>query len=65
WYLRRLLETRRHESSLHSSPVTPLRRWLSSAVRCSHSRWLFAGRAGSFLCRPYVDDGRREYRAAR
>ncbi len=47
WYLRRLLETRRHESSLHLLPVTPLRRWLSSAVRCSHSRWLFVGRTAT------------------
>ncbi len=30
WYLRRLLKTRRHESSLRSLPVTPLRRWLST-----------------------------------
>lgn len=27
WYLRRLCETRRHESSLRSLPVTPPRRW--------------------------------------
>lgn len=36
-----------------------------SAVRCSHSRWLFAGRAENSLCRPSVDDVRRENRAAR